>query len=121
MKRSGDIASLFQKYESKKKACSQSPSVAAAVPEEQMEEQEDGQDQDRVIEENVTPTPMSKQEDGPDQDRVIEENITQTPMPPNPPPVVQKEPIYDISRLPLDPGKRQHITNYPVNDQDAVR
>ena len=63
-KRSGDIASLFQKYESKKKACSQSPSVAAAVPEEQMEEQEDGQDQDRVIEENVTPTPMSEQEDG---------------------------------------------------------
>jgi len=55
MKRSGDIASLFQKYESKKKACSQSPSVAAAVPEEQMEEQEDGQDQDRVIEENITP------------------------------------------------------------------
>jgi len=38
MKRSGDIAFLFQKYESKKKACSQSPSVATAVPEEQMEE-----------------------------------------------------------------------------------
>jgi len=37
MKRSGDIASLFQKYESKKKACSQSPSVAVAVPEEQMD------------------------------------------------------------------------------------
>ena len=55
MKRSGDIASLFQKYESKKKACSQSPSVAVAVPEEQMKEQEDGQDQDRVIEENITP------------------------------------------------------------------
>jgi hypothetical protein len=48
MKRSGDIASLFQKYESKK-ARSQSPSVAAAVLEEQMEEQEHGQDQDRVI------------------------------------------------------------------------
>ena len=121
MKRSGDIAFLFQKYESKKKACSQSPSVAAAVPEEQMEEQEDGQDQDRVIEENVTPTPMSEQEDGTDQDRVIEENVTPTPMPPNPPPVAQKEPIYDISRLPLDPGERQPIANYPVNDQDAVR
>ncbi|XP_066320137.1 uncharacterized protein [Miscanthus floridulus] len=93
MKRSGDIASLFQKYESKKKAYSQSPMVAA-VPEEQMEEQKDGQDQDRVIEENVTPTPMSEQED---------------------------EPIYDISRLPLDPGERQPIANYPVNDQDAVR
>ena len=105
MKRSGDIASLFQKYESKKKACSQSPSV----------------DQDRVIEENVTRTPMSEQEDGPDQNRVIEENITPTPMPPNPPPVAQKEPIYDISRLPLDPGERQPIANYPVNDQDAVR
>ena len=42
-------------------------------------------------------------------------------MPPNPPPVAQKEPIYDISRLPLDPGERQPIANYPVNDQDAVR
>ncbi|XP_066320138.1 uncharacterized protein [Miscanthus floridulus] len=64
---------------------------------------------------------MSEQEDGPDQDRVIEENITPTPMPPNPPLVAQKEPIYDISRLPLDPGERQPIANYPVNDQDAVR
>ena len=33
MKRSGDIASLFQKYESQKKDSSPSPSLAAAVPE----------------------------------------------------------------------------------------
>ena len=38
---------------SKKKVSSPSPSVAAAVPEEQFEEQ-GGPDQDRVIAENVT-------------------------------------------------------------------
>ena len=38
-------------------------------------------------------------------------------MPPSPPPVAHKEPIYDISRLPLDPVERQHIANYPINDQ----
>jgi hypothetical protein len=65
--------------------------VAATVPEEQIEEQ-DGPDQ------------IEEQEDAPDQDRVVEENETPTPMPPSPPPVAQKEPIYDISRLPLDPG-----------------
>ncbi|PUZ40799.1 hypothetical protein GQ55_9G452100 [Panicum hallii var. hallii] len=43
-------------------------------------------------------------------------------MPPAPPPPVpEKEPIYDINQLPLDPGERQSIANYPVNDQDAVR
>ena len=94
MMRSGDIASLFQKYESKKKASSPSPSLAAAVPEEEIE----------------------KQEDGPDEDRVIEENVAPTLVPPTPSP-----PVYDISRLPLDPRERQPIANYPVNDQDAVR
>jgi hypothetical protein len=44
MKRSSDIASLFQKYASKKNAASPSPSVAAVVSEEQFEEQ-DGPDQ----------------------------------------------------------------------------
>ena len=88
MKRSGDIASLFQKYESKKKASSPSPSIAAAVPEKEIEE-----------------------EDGPDEDRVIEENVAPTRVPPTPSP-----PVYDISRLPLDPGERQPITNYHVND-----
>ncbi|XP_066324330.1 uncharacterized protein [Miscanthus floridulus] len=92
--RSGDIASLFQKYESKKKASSPSPSLAAAVTEEELEAQEDGPDEDRVIEENVAPTLV----------------------PPTPSP-----PVYDISRLPLDPRERQPIANYPVNDQDAVR
>ena len=94
MKRSGDIASLFQKYESKKKASSPSPSLAAAVPEEEIEEQEDGPDEDRVIKENVAPTPV---------------------------PPTLSPPVYDISRLPLDLGERQLIANYPVNDQDAVR
>ena len=50
MKRSGDIASLFQKkYEAKKKASFPSPFVAPAILEEQIEEQEGGPDQDRVI------------------------------------------------------------------------
>ena len=53
MKRGSDIASLFQKYSSKKNVSSPSPSVAAAIPEEQFEEQ-GGPDQDRVIAENVT-------------------------------------------------------------------
>jgi hypothetical protein len=35
---------------------------------------------------------------------------------PPPPPLV-----YDISHLPQDPGERQHILNYPVNDQDAIQ
>ena len=98
MKRGSDIASLFQKYSSKKKVSSPSPSVAAAIPEEQFEEQA-----------------------GPDQDRVIAENATPIPMPSGPPPVAEKEPVYDISRLPLDPGERQSIGSYPCNDQDAVR
>jgi len=42
---------------------------------------------------------------------VIEENVAPTPVPPTPSPLV-----YDISRLPLDPGERQPITNYHVND-----
>jgi len=49
MKRSGDIASLFQKYEAKKKASFPSPFVAPAILEEQIEEQKGGPDQDRVI------------------------------------------------------------------------
>ena len=58
--------------------------MAAAVSEEQFEEQ-----------------------GGPDQDRVIAENVTPISMPSDPPPVAEKEPVYDISRLPLDPGERQ--------------
>ena len=58
MKRSGDIASLFQKYEAKKKASSPSPFVAPAILEEQIEEQKGGPDRDRVIQENVISTPM---------------------------------------------------------------
>ncbi|XP_025795015.1 uncharacterized protein LOC112875393 [Panicum hallii] len=101
MKRSGDIASLWKNYEAKKKqASSPSPSVAQALPEGQIEEQESVLDRERVIEENVMTTPMP---------------------PAPPPPVPEKEPIYDINQLPLDSGERQSIANYPVNDQDSVR
>jgi hypothetical protein len=30
-------------------------------------------------------------------------------------------PVYDINRFPHDPGERQSILSYPVNDQDAIR
>jgi hypothetical protein len=36
--------------------------------------------------------------------------------PPPPPP-----PVYDISHLPHDPGERQHILNYPINNQDVIQ
>jgi len=42
-------------------------------------------------------------------------------MPPSPPPVAEKELVYDISWLPLDQVERPPIANYPINDQDAVR
>jgi hypothetical protein len=46
MKKSGDIASLWKNYEAKKKqASSPSPSVAQALPEGQIEEQESVLDQ----------------------------------------------------------------------------
>jgi hypothetical protein len=46
------------------------------------------------------------------QARVMEE--TENTMPPPPP-------VYDINRLPHDPGGRQLILSYLVNDQDAIR
>jgi hypothetical protein len=30
-------------------------------------------------------------------------------------------PIFDINRLPQDPGERPPSSDYPVNDQDAVQ
>jgi hypothetical protein len=36
-------------------------------------------------------------------------------------PSYQPPPVYDINRLPQDPRERVPITDYPVNDQDAVR
>jgi hypothetical protein len=46
------------------------------------------------------------------QARVMEE--TENTMPPSPP-------VYDINRLPHDPGERHPILSYPVNDQDAIQ
>lgn len=114
MKRKCDIACMFEKYEAKNKAASPSPSVVAADPEEQIEEQED-------VAAAGSEEQIDEHESGSDQGRVIEQNVTSTPMPPRPAPVSENEPVYDISRLPLDPGERQPISNYPVNDQDAVR
>jgi hypothetical protein len=53
MKRSGDIASLFQKYASKKKA---STSIGD-VPEEKIQEQEDAPEKEQMVEENVNTMP----------------------------------------------------------------
>ena len=41
-----------------------------------------------------------------------------SPSPPPPPPPPQ---VYDINRLPHDPGQRLPIQSYPANDQDAIR
>ena len=101
MKRSGvgDIASMFWKHVAKKKACP-SRSPAGDVTEEQIEE-----------------VPAEEQTEESMQEGVIEENVNPVPSfsPPPPPPV------YDINRLPQDPGERLPIASYPVNDQDAVR
>jgi len=48
MKRKCDIACMFEKYEAKNKAASPSPSLVAADPEEQIEEQEDKVLQDHL-------------------------------------------------------------------------
>jgi hypothetical protein len=44
-------------------------------------------------------------------------------MPSSPPPPSQSSApsVYDINRLPHDPGERQPISSYHVNDQDAIR
>jgi hypothetical protein len=106
MKRNGDIISLFQRHAAKKaaSAVAGSPPCAAPVPtvvEEQHQERND------VIEENVNPMPPSSP------------SIPLEDVPPPPPP--QPPPVYDIDRLPRDPGERLPIQNYPMNDQDAIR
>ena len=57
------------------------------------------------------------------QERVNEEIVDSPPPSPSPPPPPPPPPpsVYDISRLPHDPGDRLPIASYPVNDQDAVR
>jgi len=91
MKRNGDIASLFQKHEAKKKAAAatatSNPDPIEPVVEEQIHE--------RVVEKIVNPMP-----------------------PPQPSSLPR---VYDTNRLPHDPGERHPILKYPVNDQDAIR
>ena len=103
MKRNGDIASLFKKHEAKRKAAAagatsnRSPDPVVPMVEEQTDE--------RVVEE-------------------IENRMLRPPPPPPPPPPAQPSslpPVYDINRLPHDPGERRSILSYPVNDQDAIR
>ncbi|KAG2579085.1 hypothetical protein PVAP13_6NG147903 [Panicum virgatum] len=45
-------------------------------------------------------------------------------LPPQPqpqPPTPSSLPVYDINRLPHDPGERLPIASYDINDQDAIR
>ena len=93
MKRNGDIASLFQKHAAKKKA-------AAATP-------------------TSNPDPVEPVVEEQTHERVVEEIAN--PMPPSPPQPSSLPPVYDINRLPRDPGERHPILNYPVNDQDAIQ
>ena len=90
------IASLFRRHSAKMNASSSTSQAADAV-EERTEEV--------VMEEQIEESM---------QEGVIEENVN--PMPSSPPP-----PVYDINRLPQDPGERIPISHYPVNDQDSVR
>ena len=103
MKRTGSIASLFLKHAAKKNASSPAPSLAADLAEEQIEEV--------VNEEQIEEVVMEE----PAEESVQEEVVTEEPSFSPPPPV------YDINRLPQDPGERLPIADYPVNDQDAVR
>ncbi|XP_072147449.1 uncharacterized protein [Setaria viridis] len=93
MKRDGDIASMFQKQATKKRACS-TPVV---------EEQNQVEEEITIIEEIVDPSVTEATED-----------VIAAAVEPNPS-------GYDVDRLPHDPGKRLPISNYHTNDQDAVR
>jgi hypothetical protein len=55
-------------------------------------------------------TPQEQEEE-----RINEEIVN--PMPSAPP----SPTLYDVSRLPHDPGERQPIASYHANDHDAIR
>ena len=97
MKRNGDIVSLFQKHAAKKAAAAAAVSSPPAATAATMVEGEP-QVQETIIEE-------------------IENSRPSSPPPVLPPPL----PVYDINRLPHDPGQRLPIQSYPANDQDAIR
>jgi hypothetical protein len=93
MKRNSDIASLFQKRAAKKAAAASSPSPAA-------------QEKETIVEKIMDP---------------ISPPIPSVPLDNVSPPPQSAPPVYDINRLPQDPGERQAIQSYDVNDQDAIR
>jgi hypothetical protein len=95
MKRNGDIASLFQKYSSKKVVVSSSPATTVVEDEPQV--------QDRVTEEIMNTIPSSPPS-------IPTDDVSPQPTP-----------VYDINRLQHDPGERMPIQSYPINDQDAIR
>jgi hypothetical protein len=93
MKRNSNIASLFQKHAAKKAAAASSPSPAA-------------QEKETIVEKIMDP---------------ISPPIPSVPLDNVSPPPQSAPPVYDINRLPQDPGERQAIQSYDVNDQDAIR
>jgi hypothetical protein len=58
----------------------------------------------------IVSTPQEQEEE-----RINEEIVNPMPSAPSPPT------LYDVSRLPHDPGERQPITSYHANDHDAIR
>ena len=112
---------FFQKHKAKKLAASASPSLVPAAPvvlvvEEEV--QEPVQVQERIIEEDVNPSLVASS--------VLSESIeAEDVLPPIPPPIENvlppQSPIYNVNRLPYDPGESLPIASYPFNDQDAIR
>ncbi|XP_066347616.1 uncharacterized protein [Miscanthus floridulus] len=100
MKRNIDIRLFFQNAAKKAVAVALNPDPPLAPDQSIVEEH--NQEEDRVQ---------------------VEEIADPLPSPPlaSPPPPASKPPVYDINRLPYDPGERLPIENYHVNDQDAIR
>jgi hypothetical protein len=94
MKRNSDIA-FFQKHEAKKAV------MATAATS------------------NHSPDPVELVVEEQTLERVIEETVN--PMPPPSPQPSSLPPVYDINRLPHDPGETQPILSYLVNDQDVIQ
>jgi hypothetical protein len=101
MKRNGDIRSLFQKAAKKAAAVALNPPDPPPTHDENIMK-EHNQEEDRAeVEKIADPLP--------------------SPVVASPPPSASKPLVYDINRLPHDPGERMPIEDYHVNDKDAVR
>ena len=100
MKRNGDIRSLFQNAAKKAAVVALNPDPPPAPDQSIVEEH--NQEEDRVQVEEIA-DPLS------------------SPPLASPPPPASKPPVYDINRLPYDPGERHPILKYHVNDQDVIR